>query len=51
MDRIFVEPPDKDSSPDENSPVEEKVVRRSELLLAAVGALLIILSAFMRTSF
>jgi hypothetical protein len=43
---LFRRTPDKDSSPDENSPVEEKVVRRSELLLAAVGALLIILSAF-----
>ncbi len=51
MDRFFLEPPDKESSPDQNSPVEEKVLRRSGILLAAVGALLIVLSAFMGTSF
>ncbi len=50
MDRFFVEHADKDSSPDETSPVEEKALRRSGILLAAVGALLIVLSAFMSTS-
>ena len=51
MDRFFVEHADKDSPPDEPSPAEEKALRRSGFLLAAVGALLIVLSAFMRTSF
>jgi hypothetical protein len=36
---------------DENSPVDLKVVRRRGLVLATVGALLIVLSAFMNTSF
>ena len=51
MDRFFVEHADKGSSPDETSPVEEKALRRSGILLAAVGALLIVLSAFTSTSF
>jgi hypothetical protein len=35
----------------ENSPEDLKVVRRRGIVLATVGALLIVLSAFMSTSF
>jgi len=46
MDRFFAEA-DQDSPRDEHSLAEEKALRRVGALIAAVGALLMVLSALM----